>query len=137
MIRPARDADIPRLMQIRAAVRENRLRSVTIGADDYRPCIADARCWVREEDGTIHGFAALDADAASVWALFVDPAAEGQGLGQALLAQLIADARSRGLTALTLETEAGTRAEAFYRAAGWTITSRDDHGSVRMALTLD
>ena len=137
MISPARAADIPRLMQIRAAVRENRLRSVTIGADDYLPYIADARCWVWEAEGAFQGFAALDADTASVWALFVDPAAEGRGIGGALLDQLITDARNRGLTALTLETEAGTRAEAFYLAAGWTIPGRDDHGSVRMTLALD
>jgi GNAT superfamily N-acetyltransferase len=136
MIREARAADIPRLIEIRAAVRENRLRSVAIGADDYLPYLADARCWVWQADGAIQGFAALDADAASVWALFVAPDAEGQRAGRNLLERLIADARSRGLAALTLDTEAGTRAEAFYRAAGWTITGRDDHGSVRMALTL-
>ena len=135
MIREARAADIPRLIQIRAAVRENRLRRVTIGADDYLPYIADARCWVWEAEAAIQGFAALDADAASVWGLFVDPESEGQGIGRALLDQLVAEARSRGLTALTLETEAGTRAESFYRRSGF-LACGSGAGNVRMVLHL-
>jgi len=131
--RLAREDDIPRLSEIRAAVRENRLVSVTIGPDDYRPYIEDARCWVAETEGAVRAFAALDAEAASIWALFVDPAAEGAGLGRALLDCLLTDARHRGLAVLTLETEAGTRAETFYRRAGFTETARDG-GTLHMTL---
>src|SRR5262245_36562586 len=60
-LRPAQTADIPRLVEIRAAVRENRLVGVTIGPDDYRPYVEDARCWVAEADGAVQAFAALDA----------------------------------------------------------------------------
>ena len=125
LIRPAREADIPRLMQIRAAVRENRLVSRTIGAEGYRPYVEDGRCWVREDAGTIQGFAALDADAGSVWALFVAPQVEGRGFGSRLLDRLISEARARGLAALSLDTEAGTRAEAFYLSRGFTNAPRD------------
>lgn len=124
-VRPARVDDIPCLMEIRAAVRENRLVSLVIGPDDYRPYIIDARCWVAEGQGTIQAFAALDVEAASIWALFVDPAHEGQGHGRALLAQLISEARDRGLATLALETDAGTRAETLYRRFGFTETARD------------
>ena len=112
-------------MEIRAGVRENRLVSLNIGPDEYRPYVADARCWVAEAGGAIQGFAALDADAASIWALFVDPAHEGRGLGRLLLDRLIAEARARGLPALSLETDAATRAESFYRKAGWEVVGRD------------
>jgi GNAT superfamily N-acetyltransferase len=135
-LRPAREADIPRLMEIRAAVRENRLVSLTIGPADYGPYIADGRCWVRERAGRIQGFAALDAEAASVWALFVDPDAEGDGVGRALLDRLVAEARRRGLRTLTLETDAGTRAERFYLKAGWKIPRRGGKATVRMTLSL-
>ena len=124
-LRAARDADISRLMEIRAAVRENRLVSMIIGPDDYRPYVEDAPCWVAEAGGTVMAFAALDAETASIWALFVDPEAERSGLGGALLARLIAEALARGLPALALETDAGTRAEAFYRRAGFTETARN------------
>ena len=135
-LRPARPEDIPRLIEIRAAVRENRLASMTIGPDDYRPYIADARCWVAETDGTVHAFAALDADTATIWALFVDPAHEGRGLGRALFDRLLAEARARGLTALRLETAAGTRAERFYLRAGWKTAGRERKGALRMTLSL-
>ena len=134
-VRAARESDIPRLMHIRAAVRENRLQHLAIGPDDYRPFIADARCWVWEEDGRVHGFAALDADAASVWALFVDPASEGRGIGRALLERLTRAARQRGLSALTLETAPGTRAERVYRRAGWELADRDEH-TLRLRRTI-
>jgi hypothetical protein len=75
--RPARESDIPRLIEIRAAVRENRLTSATIGPDDYGPYVGDGRCWVWDE-GRVLAFAALDAETAAVWALFVDPVAEGR-----------------------------------------------------------
>jgi GNAT superfamily N-acetyltransferase len=134
-LRAARESDIPRLMEIRAAVRENRLVSVTIGPDDYRPYIEDARCWVAEADGAVQAFAALDAATATIWALFVDPAYEGRGLASALLARLIAEARARGLHALTLETGAGTRAEAFYLRHGFNEAARDG-GTLHMTLAL-
>jgi len=135
-LRAAREADIPRLMEIRAAVRENRLERLTIGPAEYGPYVQDGRCWVWEKAGRIQGFAALDAEAASVWALFVDPEAEGAGIGRALLDRLVAEARRRGLTALKLETAAGTRAEAFYRRHDWSIAGSDGRGAVRMILTL-
>ena len=135
MIRPARAADIPRLMQIRAAVRENRLVRLTIGADDYRPYVEDGRCWVCEEAGAVQGFAALDAGAASVWALFVAPDAEGHGVGGRLLDRLIDEGRARGLAAVSLDTEAGTRAEAVYLSRGFTIAARAG-ATVRMTCAL-
>ena len=122
-------------MQIRAAVRENRLVSRTIGAEDYRPYVEDGRCWVCEDAGAVQAFAALDASAASVWALFVAPQAEGRGLGRRLLDRLLGEARARGLAALSLDTEAGTRAEAFYLARGFTIAARDGD-TVRMTRAL-
>jgi GNAT superfamily N-acetyltransferase len=135
-LRPARPADIPRLIEIRAAVRENRLERLVIGTEEYRPYVGDGRCWVAEQDGTIQGFAALDAEAASVWALFVGPEAEGNGLGRALLDRLILEARQRGLPTLTLETAAGTRAEHVYLQAGWQLISRDPNDTLHLRLSL-
>jgi GNAT superfamily N-acetyltransferase len=135
-LRPAISADISRLIEIRAAVRENRLERMTIGADDYLPYVEDSRCWVAEADGTIRGFAALDAETASIWALFVHPEAEGSGLGRALLDRLIAEARQRGLHLLTLETQAGTRAEHVYLQAGWQLIARDPNGTLHLRLSL-
>jgi GNAT superfamily N-acetyltransferase len=137
LVRPARPADIPRLVEIRAAVRENRLADpCSIAAADYAPYIERGHIWVAGEEGAIAGFAALDAEAASVWALFVAPEAEGRGAGRLLLDRLVAEARRLGLPALRLTTEAGSRAERLYRAAGWTAMGRDSKETLTMQLEL-
>jgi RimJ/RimL family protein N-acetyltransferase len=131
-LRPAAPADVPRLAEIRAAVRENRLATpgfVTEG--DYLAAIARGTCWVWEDAAGVHGFASgAPHDDAHVWALFVDPAAEGNGVGSALLARLTDELWSRGHRRLRLETGSGTRAEQLYRAAGWTEVGRAEGGDV-------
>jgi GNAT superfamily N-acetyltransferase len=77
--------------------------------------------------------AALDEDAARRWLdgsfevceFHVRPAAQGTGLGRALLARLLArtDARTAVLTTPDLD----TRARRFYATAGWVDLVRDLH----------
>ena len=136
-VRLAQEGDIPRLMEIRVSVAENRLSDPgSIAAADYRRFVEDRRCWAWEADGAVSGFAALDADAASVWALFVLPDAQGRGGGRALLERLLGEARRRGLAEIRLTTEAGSRAELFYRAAGWEAAGREAEGELHLRLRL-
>lgn len=136
-IRLARPADVRRLIEIRAGVLENRLSDPeSLKAADYGHYIAGGRCWVWEPDGEPAGFAALDAESASVWALFVAPGSEGRGGGRALLDRLLTEARRRGLAELRLTTEPGSRAERIYRAAGWQATGEEADGGIVMRLTL-
>ena len=121
MIRPARFADVEAMHRIRLAVRENRLADPSsIGPEDYR-CRLDTPgiSMVAESDGGVVGFAVGDAESASIWALFVDPASEGRGIGRLLHDALVAALFARGLNELRLSTDPGTRAERFYRRAGW------------------
>jgi GNAT superfamily N-acetyltransferase len=69
-----------------------------------------------------------------VWALFVDPAHEGQGWGQALHAQAVDWLWSLGHARLWLTTGAGTRAERFYRSRGWQPSGIDAGGDLRLEL---
>jgi GNAT superfamily N-acetyltransferase len=79
-IRRARSADIDRLVEIRAAVTQNRLADPTsVSADDYARFIERRGCWVWDEDVLISGFSALDFERRSLWALFVAPEAQGRG----------------------------------------------------------
>ena len=136
-LRVADRGDIKRMMEIRAGVRENRLSdSSFVGVEDYLRFIEGGHIWVWEAGGSVAGFAALDAGAASVWALFVAPDAEGCGVGRPLLERVCAAARAAGLHALHLTTAAGTRAERLYRAAGWEETAREADGTLLMRLTL-
>ncbi|HEY0085667.1 MAG TPA: GNAT family N-acetyltransferase [Allosphingosinicella sp.] len=122
-LRLATVADVPAMHRIRLSARENRLSDPALVREaDYLPFVARGAAFVAEADGALLGFAAADAPAGSVWALFVAPAAEGRGVGRALERRLLAWARAEGLKGLTLTTAPGTRAAAFYRAGGWTET---------------
>jgi len=135
-IRLAEAGDIPALITVRASVSENRLRRLVIGSADYTPYVADGRCWVWVEQGAVTGFSAIEADGASLWALFVLPEAEGAGIGRALLDMAITAARGRGVAAIELTTEARSRAEAFYRRYGFDASAPDAADEVRMRFRL-
>ena len=119
-ISSATAADIPAMHRVRGSVRENRLSDperVTQAA--YRPYVAAGSAWVAENAAGIAGFAALDASAGRVWALFVAPECEGAGIGRALHGHMLAWARERGIAHLSLSTEPGSRSAGFYLRAGW------------------
>lgn len=114
-------------MEIRAAVRENRLR------DPSRVTVEDV-CWfvdspgifVWEEGGRMVGFSAADPRDGSIFALFVEEAYEGRGIGQALFERACKVLIDAGCPRIWLTTWPGTRAEQFYRKAGWRVTGIDD-----------
>lgn len=136
-IRLAGPADVAAMHRIRMSVRENRLSDPgRVTEQSYLLHLRDESAWVAETDGRVVGFAALDAGERSVWALFVDPAAEGSGVGSALHARMVGWARSRGLDGLSLTTSPGTRAEAFYLAKGWQRAGRTADGELRLELAL-
>jgi ribosomal protein S18 acetylase RimI-like enzyme len=102
-------------MEIHHSVHENRLRDPTsVTAADCAAFIDRTEMWVWVEDGQILGFSAGDPRDGSIWALFVDPANEGRGIGRALLALACDTVRFAGFDTATLNTEPGTRAERFY-----------------------
>ena len=72
---------------------------------------------VAQIPGMLLGYAVLDAETGEVDAVFVDPAAHGQGVGRALLAALEAMARERDVEKLFLS--ASLNAVAFYERAGF------------------
>ncbi len=138
-IRLATLADIPRLSEIRLAVRENQLSNPgRITVADYEDYVAGrGRSWVAEDDGVIVGFAAADGENQTIWALFVDPAHERRGHGRRLLTAALQWLWSRGAVVVGLSTGPRTRAESFYRAGGWQVTSVSPHGELQLELRRD
>lgn len=134
--RQACEADIAAMSTIRLAVNENRLRDpgrVTHAMYvDYLERLGTS--WVAEVDGVIAGFASADKVESSVWAVFVDPAHEGLGLGKRLLALVVDYLFSLGHETITLSTSAGTRADAFYAAQGWQRGEMKDAVEVQYSL---
>lgn len=136
-LRRARTEDIPALMAIRAAVRENVLSDpARVPEQAYHDWIAGPGIWLCEEAGQVLGFAAADPRDGTVWALFVDPAAERRGLGRALLPPALDDLRAAGWTVAHLTTQPGSRAERFYRRGGWTDAGIEPDGDLRLQLAL-
>ena len=136
-IRRARLDERPRITEIRLAVRENRLTDPSRVTDaDYLWFSENPGIWVWEEDGDILGFSAADTRDGSVWALFIDPGHEGRGIGRALLAKACDVLRDAGHRIATLGTQPGSRADTFYRQAGWTALHIDQRGEQILRLTL-
>lgn len=124
--------------RVRLAVRENRLTRTTITPGDYAREISVTGCgWVAEVDGTLRGFAVINRDTRNVWALFVEPGFEGQGIGRALHDAMLQWMRSTGIEQFTLSTEANTRADRFYRRAGWQFVGIDASGDAAFEIKLD
>lgn len=130
-VRRAGPADVPTLMRIRAAVLENVLDDPgKVPAEAYLGFIDRSAIWVWDEGGRILGFAAADPADGTVWALFVDPGAEGRGIGRTLLAKTLGDLRAVGYTRAGLTTQPGSRAERFYRRGGWIACGTAPNGDL-------
>jgi GNAT superfamily N-acetyltransferase len=137
VFRQARLTDIPGMSVVRLAVTENVLSDpARITAADYTDYLTRrGRGWVAEEAGRIVGFAIADLREHSVWALFVHPDYAGQGLGKELHRLLLDWYFVQTSTPISLSTEPGTRAEAFYRRQGWRAIGPISSGEVRFELT--
>jgi predicted kinase len=130
-IRRAVQTDVPRIMEIRHSVRQNRLSDPNlVTAADCEAFIERSEIWVWEEDGAVQGFAAGDTRDGWIFGLFVAPEYEGRGIGQALLPLACETLRKAGYTIAKLSTVAGTRAERFYRTNGWTETGKNQKGEL-------
>jgi len=120
VIRNATEADIPRITEIRALVQENKLRDPSrVTLEELRWFIANPGIFVWENNGTVAGFSAADPRDGSIFALFMDRAYEGRGIGQALFRRACIVLEAAGCGRLWLTTWPGTRAVQFYRKAGW------------------
>ena len=132
LLRPARREDIAGMHRVRLAVRENRLVRVAITEADYVEEIeTSGRGWVIESEGRVVAFAAGNARTGNIWALFVEPESEGRGYGRRLHDEMLGWLAAQGPSRLWLTTAPGTRAERFYRRAGWTETGVTAGGEIR------
>ena len=135
VVRQATRDDIVPIWRVRYAVRENKLTPGVISDQEVVDHLESlGRGWVVEVGGQVVGFAVGNATEGNIWALFVDPAHERHGIGRALHDTMVQWLWSQGLTRLWLTTGLGTRAERFYRAAGWRCVGSADHGDHRFEL---
>jgi GNAT superfamily N-acetyltransferase len=90
-----------------------------------------------DEPVGVGGLKPIDETTAEIKRMYVRPPAQGLGVGRAIFAQLIQDARAEGYATVRLETlRFMTAAQAMYRAAGFVETPRFD-GSETANTALD
>jgi len=135
VLRQAKRDDVAGIQRVRQAVRENRIRPGAISDDEVVEHLEVlGRGWVVEVDGEIRAFAIGNARNGNIWALFVEQGHEQRGHGRALHDTMLAWLWSQDLRLLWLTTEPATRAERFYRAAGWQDMGPTVHGEIRFEI---
>ena len=118
------------------SVRENQLVSTVLTPASYVEYIEErGRGWVVEIGGSLVGLAIADSREARIWALFVEPGHEGRGLGRRLHEAAVGWLFQQGHERIVLSTEPGTRAEMFYRTAGWRQVGTLPNGELEFELT--
>lgn len=124
MIRETTLTDIPQMQVIRNSVKENVLSDPDlVQYKDYEEYLdRRGKGWVYEDDGIVTGFAIVDLQEHNVWALFLLPEYEGRGMGRLLHDAMLQWYFAQTSHTIWLSTSPGTRAEAFYRKAGWEET---------------
>ena len=102
---------------------------------DYVDFISErGKGWICEISGKIVGFAIVDLVDHNVWALFVLPGYERMGIGKRLHDLMLDWYFSKTSTMLWLGTAPGTRAENFYRKAGWRETGVHGKGEIKFEM---
>lgn len=137
MIRLAKEKDISNLSDVRNSVRENKLsRPDRISWEEYQNYIHNkGQTWVYETENTIVGFASINYEKCNVWALFVTPEYENQGIGKKLLEELLLNFFSKSQKTLGLSTAPHTRAEGFYLKQGWKPNGTTPSGELKFSLS--
>lgn len=135
-IRLANLADINAIFDIRTSVHENHLSREQLAAMGISPitvrqAILEAPCaWIAEVNGTPVGFSMADVEDGCVFAAFVLPGFEGNGLGRKLMEQAETFLFQHHQT-IWLETAEASRACGFYRHLDWQPVKNSTEGDVR------
>lgn len=119
--REATVSDIPQIQVVRNSVKENMLSDPALVPD--KDCVefltVRGKGWVAETNNRITGFAIVDFKENNIWALFIHPDFEKQGIGKKLQSMMLHHYFSVTKEKVWLGTAPGTRAEQFYKLTGW------------------
>ena len=136
-IRVADVKDIYQIQVVRNLVKENRLSDPALVSDsDVEDYITRrGRGWVCEIDEQIVGFAIADLVDNNIWALFIHPGFEGIGIGKKLHDEMLNWYFLQTYKTIWLGTSPKTRAELFYRKAGWREVGTHGKGEIKFEMT--
>ena len=138
-IRVAEIKDISQIQVVRNLVKENRLSDPALVPDsDVEDYITRrGRGWVCEINEEIVGFAIADLVDNNIWALFIHPDFERMGIGKKLHDEMLNWYFSQTDKTVWLGTSPKTRAELFYRKAGWKEVGIHGKGEIKFEMTKD
>jgi len=136
-LREATTDDIQQIQVVRNSVTENTLSDPALVTDeDCREFITvRGKGWVYEVDNAIVGFAIVDMKEHNIWALFLHPQFERRGIGRQLHDKMLDWYFGQTERTVWLGTAPGTRAESFYRKAGWKETGMHGKGEIKFEMT--
>ena len=139
IFREAKIDDIKQIQIVRNAVKENTLSNPNLVTDeDCKEFITvRGKGWVCEIDNKIVGFAIADLKDNNIWALFLDPVFEKRGIGQQLHKIMLDWYFEQTKNKVWLGTAFNTRAEGFYRKAGWTAVGLHGTKEIKFEMTYD
>lgn len=138
-IRAAELKDITQIQVVRNLVKENRLSDPGLVPDrdveEYM--FRRGKGWVCEIGNEVVGFAIADLVDNNIWALFVHPGFEGLGIGKKLHDEMLDWYFTKTGKTVWLGTAPDTRAERFYRRAGWKEVGIHGKGEIKFEMTKD
>ncbi len=137
IFRVAIPADIPAIQLVRNSVKENVLSDPALVPDkDVEEYIMmRGKGWVCEIEGVIVGFAIADLKESNIWALFIHHRHEKKGIGKQLHQLMLNWYFQNTDKTVWLSTSPGTRAETFYRKAGWKEAGMFGKGEIKFEMT--
>ena len=137
IFREASAGDIPQIQIVRNSVKENTLSDPGLVTDEdcENYLLSRGKGWVCEIEDRIVGFAIVDVVDHNVWALFVQPGFDGKGIGRKLHDAMLDWYFEHTDSAIWLGSAPGTRAEKFYRKAGWEETGTHGKGEIKFEMT--
>ena len=137
--REAKLEDIKQIQVVRNSVTENTLSNPNLvsDADCTEFLMVRGKGWVCEIDNQIVGFAIADLKDNNIWALFLHPNFEKKGIGQKLHKIMLDWYFEQTNDKIWLGTAFNTRAEQFYRKAGWTEDGTHGKKEIKFEMTYD
>ena len=131
--------DILQIQFVRNSVQENTLSDPALVPDndveDY--IIRRGKGWVCEMDNRIVGFSIVSVTDNNVWALFIQPGYDKKGIGRKLHEMMMDWYFDQTNETIWLGTAPGTRAEQFYRRAGWKEVGTHGKGEIKFEMTAE
>lgn len=137
IFKEAEFGDIAQIQLVRNAVKENTLSEPNLVSDtdvaDY--LFNRGKGWVCEINTKIVGFSIVDLVKNNIWALFVHPEFEKQGIGKTLHNMMLFWYFEQTDKKVWLSTMPNTRAAHFYKLAGWEAIGLHGKEEIKFEMT--